>query len=112
VRRPVDSPMGVVYASCEELDAWLAGKWAPREARHQKTPGNTRYRFSGSTAALVREAQQLRQDRHDLLVSVHRNLDMLRQQCKQLATLTAAVKQSRSKARATFVEKYRFRSWQ
>jgi hypothetical protein len=93
VRRPADSPLGVVYVSCEELDAWLARKWVPRQ---QPTQGGMVERLFGGTAELVRQSQQLRQDKLALIVSLHRNLDMLKQRCEQLKSLTAAARDSRS----------------
>lgn len=92
VRRPAGSPLGVVYSSCEEIDAWLAGTWAPRQP---PTQDGTIDRLFGGTAELVRQSQQLRQDKLALMVSVHRNLDMLRQRCEQLRLLTAAAREVR-----------------
>src|SRR5215472_17210649 len=93
VRRPAGSPLGMVYSSCEEIDAWLARTWVPRQ---QQTHDSTIQRLFGDTAELVRRSQELRQDKLALLVSVHRSLDTLRQQCEQLKSLTAATRENRT----------------
>ena len=76
-----------------KLDAWLARTWVPRQ---QQTLDDMLKRRSSGIAELVRQSQQLRNDKRDLMVSVNRNLAMLKQQCEQLRSLTAAAKESRS----------------
>jgi hypothetical protein len=102
VRRPAGSPLGVVYSSCEEIDAWLARTWVPR--RQQPHEDGTVERLFGGTAELIRRSHELQQDKVALLVSVHRSLDTLRQQCEQLKLLTSAVRESQAARRAPGVE--------
>jgi hypothetical protein len=85
VRRPVAAPQGVVYASREELDAWLTKQWSRRSATTEQVA------FSeariGETPSLVQMSKELRQANRELLASLRQTVDSVKQECATLALL-------------------------
>jgi len=84
VRRPHGSPMGVVYASCDELDVWLVQTWEHRHTVLRDYERGNGYVTLGDTPKLVQQSQQLRCSNIVLIESIREKLHELYQGCEQL----------------------------
>lgn len=85
VRRPVGAPQGVVYASREELDAWLTKQWMRRAATPEQ--GMVTELKPSETPSLVQMSQELRQANRELLASLRQTVDSVKRECETLALL-------------------------
>ena len=99
VRRPVGASQGVVYATPEELDAWLAKQWQHRSAEQKResfagfTTGEKPHVTEvslGETPSLVQMSQELRQANRELLASLRQTVANVKQECASLALLVPA----------------------
>jgi hypothetical protein len=88
VRRPNGAAKGVVYASPDELERWLAHRWGKRTA---PLAGN------GPLNEAMRASRELRHANQVLVDELMRNLEALRRQCTALAQATNEAKQAREK---------------
>jgi len=87
VRRPDGAAKGVVYASTDELERWLAHRWG-RRATGLK---------DGALSEAMRASRELRHANQQLVDELVRNLESLREQCESLARATAEARQTKKK---------------
>ncbi len=97
IRRPVEKAKGVVQATREDLDRWLASKWAVRaqlaEPENENGPSEIGYKDFGGfrTVTLVgsssiERAHHLRTSNRKLVSELEESLQRL---CKECETLSA-----------------------
>jgi hypothetical protein len=89
VRRPNNSTKGVVCASTEDLDRWLAMQWRKRPFIVKGTNPNS------ELAAAIKASQELRRANRQLADELLQNLQALRNQCTALAQASAEAKKTR-----------------
>ena len=82
VHRPNAHAKGIVRATREELDQWIATRWSPRSGQFELPD-------LGVTRAPVRTnleaSQELRMQNRALLLGLHKSLEQLKDTCKDLA---------------------------
>ena len=105
VRRPDGAAKGVVYASTDELERWLARRWGKR-ADSPTGPG--------PLTEAMRASRELRHANQQLVDELVRNLEALREQCESLARAAAEARQTKKKLltegpRASFFAKSKTR---
>jgi len=86
VRRPDGAAKGVVYASTDELERWLAHRWGKRTGVQD-----------GALSEAMRASRELRHANQQLVDELVRNLESLREQCESLARATAEARQTKKK---------------
>jgi hypothetical protein len=86
VRRPNGAAKGLVYASPDELERWLANQWGKR--------GNPLKAHSALSEAM-RASRELRHANQQLVHELTLNLESLRTQCEALAAATSEASQTR-----------------
>jgi len=91
VRRPNGASTGVVYASPDELDRWLAKQWQKRSILRFKGPGP-----SDDLNVVIKESQELRRANEKLVVELRQNLDALREHCVALADAAERVRKTKN----------------
>lgn len=84
VRRPDKSAYGIVQATREELDAWLASSWSPKriEGNKQEHASNGALQIC---AKKLETARQIRNTHRQLVGDLHKSLQQLTLQCQTLA---------------------------
>jgi hypothetical protein len=88
VRRPNGAAKGVVYASPNELELWLASRWGKRAVF---------LRGDSKLTEAMRVSRELRHANQLLVDELVRSLAALREQCEALATATTQANQARKK---------------
>jgi hypothetical protein len=84
VRRPNEKSKGIVHATAEELDAWLATQWSQRPKEFAQAIGIKNV-YVDAMRASVKQAMELRHANQLLLQDVRSTLASLHEQCRLLA---------------------------
>jgi hypothetical protein len=86
VRRPNGAAKGVVYASTDDLERWLAQRWGKRAASLKE---------DGLLTEAMKASRELRHANQQLVHELRFNLESLRTQCEALAAATSEASQTR-----------------
>jgi hypothetical protein len=84
VRRPNEKAKGIVHATRDELDHWLAGHWSKRhvdEARASRSEAP----ISEAVQATIRRSVELRDTNRRLMDEFARSLNIVFRECQTLA---------------------------
>ena len=85
VRRPNEKVKGVVYASREELDQWLALHWSPRPGKLTiAQPANGPVKTP--VVVQITTSRNLRMAQRELVQEPHRSVTLLAERCRKLAS--------------------------
>jgi hypothetical protein len=85
VRRPNEKVKGVVYASREELDQWLARHWLPRPGKFTLAqPANGPVKTS--VVVEITASHNLLLAQRELVQELRRSLELLAARCQELAS--------------------------
>jgi hypothetical protein len=90
VRRPNERAKGIVHATRQDLDHWLAAQWSQRnrEVVSNSPPNQTQF---DAVRASLQQAAALREANRHLLSDVKRSLVVFFEECEALARkMTAA----------------------
>ena len=103
VQRPNAHAKGIVRATREELDQWIATRWSPRLEKAYGTENSPV--LSGSSKTALVEHHQLRANNRALLLGLQQSLEQLRTNCQNLAVNMSVNRELRDDENGDFLPK-------
>ena len=94
VRRPNEKAKGVVYATCQELDLWLASQWSQRSHEIQRAFSGVHSGGDGKLRESIRKASALREANRRLCDDLRAGTEVMRKQCELLRHITRGQRES------------------
>jgi len=98
VQRPNAHAKGIVRATREELDQWIATRWSPRSGKldlPDDPPEVRRFVATPPTKAAIETMEELRLRNRALLIGLQESLEQLRSTCQNLVVSAAVNTQRR-----------------
>lgn len=84
VRRPLEKAKGVVQATREDLDRWLASNWAVRAQDSEYKAGEGFRTVTMVESSSIERAHALRTSNRKLISELEESLERLRAECEML----------------------------
>jgi hypothetical protein len=91
VRRPNERVKGIVHATREELDHWLAAQWSQR-SRELTLSASANENCAVSVRANIEQMAALRDANRRLVHDMHMSLNIMYQECQSLALQLAGTR--------------------
>lgn len=107
VQRPNAHAKGIVRATRDELDQWIATRWSPRSGKLELPDGSVEFRppaADPSTKAGIEVMEELRFQHRALVVGLQQSLEQLKLNCQDLALKVQLSRELAASSRSSFPE--------